>query len=432
MDKFDSKGESQDASSNDISTVQNEYFLPKTTKAKTLPAWLDHFNIRDLKTLFKCSAAMWIMTLLIVINPTLQVIGQATFFGVIVIMISPPSGVLFIGLMGGTTLLIGICLGWAWGVITMKAALSTRPAADLQRQYAALEEAHTRNTTNALQASGQATYQQVGIFEGYLLDTRVTTTYFCMLGLFIYLIARLRVAAPKLTLVSIFGIIVADIHLTIAPLIPTFTGTLARTFVIPAAIAVGVSLVCNLLFSPRSTSSLVMEDMEKLLRPMDGFLHALFLHLEDPARKMDLDRLQLTKSTTISKFQALQGNLVFLAMDMSVCRWSAGDVKSLHEPLRNVMVSFLSLIQIQISRLEFQLKDEKLLESAESIVKKHDNTGYHQFFRAFDLRQQYRDNEGDQHRERGLKAFAKTSSELLKDLSASTAIYQSSTRGMQR
>jgi hypothetical protein len=60
----------------------NGYFLSSNpVKTRQLPAWLDHFNARDLKTLFKCSLAAWIMTILILINPTLRVLGQSAFFG---------------------------------------------------------------------------------------------------------------------------------------------------------------------------------------------------------------------------------------------------------------------------------------------------------------------------------------------------------------
>lgn len=45
-----------------------------------LPPWLDHFNVRDLQTLFRCSVAAWVATLLIFIGPSLATIGQATFF----------------------------------------------------------------------------------------------------------------------------------------------------------------------------------------------------------------------------------------------------------------------------------------------------------------------------------------------------------------
>lgn len=103
---------------------------------------------------------------------------------------APPSGVVFIGLMAGVSIILGASLGWAWGTITMKAALATRPAADLQAQYARLQQENTRNTTNSQAASGQSTFTQIAIYEGDMLDTRVSVTYFCMIGLFVYLVVR--------------------------------------------------------------------------------------------------------------------------------------------------------------------------------------------------------------------------------------------------
>jgi hypothetical protein len=47
---------------------------------KKLPGWLDHFNARDLKVLFRCSLAAWVASLLIFITPSLATIGTATFF----------------------------------------------------------------------------------------------------------------------------------------------------------------------------------------------------------------------------------------------------------------------------------------------------------------------------------------------------------------
>lgn len=90
--------------------------------------------------------------------------------------------------MGVITLIMGMLLGWAWGVIAMKAALATRPAAEtaakLQQlgQTAAAQARATGETTAAA--------QQVLIYEGFMLDTRVTVTYFCMLCFFLYMMVR--------------------------------------------------------------------------------------------------------------------------------------------------------------------------------------------------------------------------------------------------
>lgn len=403
-----------DASSQE--PIDNEYFRAASkSTGKKLPAWLDHFNPGDLKILFKCSLAAWIITVFIVINPVLKVVGQASFFGILVIFIAPPSGVVFIGVMIGVMLMFGICLGWTWGVITMKAALATRPAADLQRQYRALQEAATRNTTYVQQASGQATFQQVAIFEGFMLDTRVTVTYFCMIGLFIYLVARLRVGAPKLIFVQMFSTIIIDIFLTTGPLLPTFNGTIPRTLIIPAGIGIGVSLVCNVLFFPKSTQHIVLEDMAKMLKPMGTLLDATLIHFRAPARKMDLAKLKATKAQISGVFSSLEGNLKFLPLDFSVSRWSAGDVKSLHDPLRQVLIRFFGLLQTHVTRLEYQLKDQQLLEAAEHIRsgKNQDASGGHQIGRTFDLRSEMRPSVEDGVRKEVLRGFSSDSQNLL-------------------
>jgi Putative ER transporter, 6TM, N-terminal len=64
--------------------IENPYLvssLKMQGKNRKLPAWLDHFNVKDLKTLFKCSVAVWIATIFIFIDPVLATFGQATFFG---------------------------------------------------------------------------------------------------------------------------------------------------------------------------------------------------------------------------------------------------------------------------------------------------------------------------------------------------------------
>jgi hypothetical protein len=65
-------------------TVDASYFVDAAggkPRKRKLPQWLDHFNARDLKMLFKASLAVWVMTILIFINDALDVLGQAAFFG---------------------------------------------------------------------------------------------------------------------------------------------------------------------------------------------------------------------------------------------------------------------------------------------------------------------------------------------------------------
>lgn len=90
----------------------------------TLSAWLNHFNARDAKLLFRCWVATWVATTLVFIQPALSRIGVAIFFAALVLYVVPPASILFVYLLGALSLLLGMCLGWAWGLLTMKAALA--------------------------------------------------------------------------------------------------------------------------------------------------------------------------------------------------------------------------------------------------------------------------------------------------------------------
>lgn len=160
--------------------------LTKVTKGKRrLPSWLDHFNSQDLKVLFRCWAAAWVAALFMFIGPTLHMIGTETFFTCIVLFILPPSGILLIFILGDFTLLIGMSLAWAWGVIVMKAALAARSASETRARINALQQ----QASIQANATGQsiASETHVLVLNGFMLDTQVTVVFFVMICLFIYL-----------------------------------------------------------------------------------------------------------------------------------------------------------------------------------------------------------------------------------------------------
>ncbi|KAF4450447.1 hypothetical protein F53441_6446 [Fusarium austroafricanum] len=387
---------------------------------KRLPAWLDHFNAKDLKILFKCSLAVWILTIFIYISDTLRVLGQAAFFGCVVLFIMPPSGVVFIHFAAGVMICFGMALGWAWGVIVMKSALATRPQADLQQRYAELQASAPQNTTNVNQASGQATYQQIAIYQGFMLDTRVTVTYFCMIGLFVYLMSCLRVAAPNLMLITMFSLIISDIYLTIAPLIPTFQGTIPKLLILPSAIAVGVGVVCNLLFFPQSTSQITLGSMADLLRPMSSYVKALSWHFSTKTR-FDPERLQQLKGGLTVSFKSIDTAIKFLPMDFSYRKWSPEDIKSFQEPLRQVLVSFGELLQLSISREEMFEKNAALTKAAEELENSDNERhplAYH-IAKAADLREMTRHPDTEEMITKTIEALSSCTAPLLQPLNES-------------
>lgn len=314
-------------------------------------------------------------------------------------------------------MVFGMCLGWAWGVISMKAALATRPAAETNAKLAQLGAAAQAQVPNAEQSSGQAAYTQVLIFEGFMLDPRVVITYFCMIGLFIYMIARLRVAAPKLVLTQIFGIVVSDIFLTIGPLLPSFSGTIPQVLVKPAVTAVGIGMVCNILFFPQSTSYIVLEGIEDILSPLKGLLDACLVSFERPSAQFDPAKLQATRAHVIAAGKGVDGGLGFLALDISAGRWNTEDIKSLILPVRQLSTSFLALLQFQIHRVEAKSKMTRLTEYGKLLQEgDHSKTpihGHHQLAHALDLRQQFEPPQAEELVGKSLRALFNSSGNLL-------------------
>lgn len=251
--------------------------------------------------------------------------------------------------LGGVSAILGMALGWAWGVITMKAALATRPVAETNAQLYALSQtvASAQNISNPAASSGQSTYAQQLIFDGYMLDARVVATYFCMLGAFIYLMARLKAAAPKLALITLFAIIVSDIFLTIAPLLPSFQGTIPQTLIKPAATAIAINLACNLLFFPESTSHICLRQVGDVVKPVKDFVGAYAAFLASPGQVcVDEARVVKSRRDMLVAFKALQANLAFLPLDFSFGCWKAEDVESLRKPLEDVLAAFMGMLNL--------------------------------------------------------------------------------------
>ena len=59
----------------------NPYFVGSEDTPAPGKGFLDHWNRNDLAKLLKCSLALWIMTILVYIDPTLKTLGPTAFVG---------------------------------------------------------------------------------------------------------------------------------------------------------------------------------------------------------------------------------------------------------------------------------------------------------------------------------------------------------------
>ncbi|KAL4895284.1 hypothetical protein BDV59DRAFT_191799 [Aspergillus ambiguus] len=331
----------------------------------SLPAWLDHFNIRDLKILFRCWVATWVASLLIFIGPALDKIGVATFFGALLLYVVPPAGILFIYLLASLSLLFGMCLGWAWGLLSMKAALAARPATETQ---ALLQKLQQQATIQAKQTGESPSFiAQKLVHDGFMLDARVTVIFYVLISLFVYAMSRIRVANPKCVLAQLFGIVVADLFLLFGPTVPSFTPLLAEVLVKPAAIGIGIGAVCCLIFFPQSTSYVVLSKMEQLIQLGEAPLRSTRERLS--RKSVNLQRLEAERGQIIGALKTISPAMTFLPLDLSRGHWGPDDIKSLNRPLRQFMMAGLSLIDFHISRtaLDQRLENMNLHSENENI-----------------------------------------------------------------
>ncbi|SPJ75903.1 related to membrane protein [Fusarium torulosum] len=339
-------------SSEETSETQNEALaLPQRRK---LPAWLDHFNVHDLKIFLRCWIALWVTLLVIFIHPSLVELGQATFLGAILLFAVPPASMFFIYLLAAFSLLLGMCLAWCWGLLTMKAALATRSSTETQARFELLEQ--TAQEIAGQTGQSPAWEGQILIHEGFMLDTRVTVVFFAMGCIFIYAVARMRCSNPKLVVFQTFGTIVTDIFLLFGPGLPRFQGDLASILVKPGATGIGLGVACSLLLFPKSTSYTVLTEIEKLIRMSNKALAVTKNGLAGESNP--LSDLQASRAGMIGVFKAGQPSLAFLPLDFSRGWWNANDIKGLHERARKLMFTSLYLLDFQIAHVRGQQKVE--------------------------------------------------------------------------
>lgn len=322
-----------------------------------LPGWLNHFNANDLKVAFRCWVAVWVATILIFIDPVLQNIGIATFFGAIVLYIVPPAGILMVYLLASLSLLLGMCLAWAWGLLSMKAALAVRPDEETQARLQSLQQ-QAGILANQTGQSPAAVVQKL-VYDGFMLDARVVVIYFVMCCVFIYALARLRYANGKMILLQLFGTIVIDIFLLTGPILTRFNSKLAQVFVKPGAIGIGLGAVCCLFVFPQSTSYVVLGQMEQLIRMLEAAVDSTRRYFAGD-ETLDDAQLRASKGAIIGLFKAMEPGLAFLPLDLSRGRWNADDVKCLQRRVRDAIAAGVFLLDFHITRVSAAARAERL------------------------------------------------------------------------
>ncbi|KAG8417214.1 hypothetical protein J3459_012508 [Metarhizium acridum] len=359
-----------------------------------LPPWLNHFNIHDGKIVFRCWVAAWVSSLLMLIQPSLTNLGVAAFFALLILIAVPPASILLVYVLASFSLLLGMCFGWLWGLLTMKAALAARPDSETQQSLLALQQAAVAQAKQ----TGQPVSREalVLVHEGFMLDARVTAVFYVMSCVFIYALCRFAHEERE------------------------FQAQLGTILVKPAAVGVALGSACCLLFFPQSTSYAVLEKMEKLVLLQEIALQATRRRLGD--QDLHLGELLEAKAKTAGLYKAMQPELAFLPLDFSRGRWNAEDVKGLQTPVREAMIASLSMVDFHISRINVMQKEDRLAKHHEEEEKNnHEETeiGLHQLRESSELLHALRRPEDGEVQDQTRAALLDTTADVLQACSQS-------------
>jgi len=391
------------------------------SRKRTLPAWLDHFNIHDLKILFRCWVAAWIAMLLIFIQPALTNIGQATFFSALVLLVIPPANILFVYILQAFSLLLGMCAAWAWGLLVMKCGLSVRSESERQSLLASWQT----KAAEAARRTGQdpAWEAQILVHDGHFLNAKVTAVFFVMGLFFIYVLARLRCANPKLFFFQMFGTIAMDLFILFGPGLPSYQADLAVTLVKPGAIGTALGTTCCLLFFPQSTSYAVLDSLGKLVSLMQKPIELTRRGLQD--EELPMEELRATRLKMVSLYKSIGPLVAFLPLDMSRGRWNADDVRALYGQIREAMVAGLSLLDLHITwarSAEQKAEFEKYRQDHDHEKHNHHEAGHRQLSDTAELMHALRDPEVDGRHHRAFELLRDPTSEVFSVTSQSIAL----------
>jgi hypothetical protein len=348
-------------------------------------------------------------------------------------MMCPPAGIETIFLFTAFSLWLGMLLAWGWGSIVMKAAYAARPTADYQAQLQQMQQiASQRANQSGLPVATEA---QALVYEGYMLDARVSAVFLVLGIFFIYCVSLLRMKNPKFIFTQIFGIIITDIYITIGPLLPSFNGTLPTLIIEPASIGLGLAFVSSLLLFPQSTSHVTLDAMEKIIDTLKTPLNTTIEGpVEEKKETQVLADLNATKQGLLGEWNELQPMVGFLKLDLSIGRWNDKDITSVVQDLRKAFIGITNLVNFQISRLGGTLQSQKALalepattassedngEEAESAVpslrekvKEHKDIGFHQLSEFSVFLKAINDSDGAEIRNETLTMLHENSTEVI-------------------
>ncbi|KZT71069.1 hypothetical protein DAEQUDRAFT_724415 [Daedalea quercina L-15889] len=322
-----------------------------------LPPWIstNMRSSRSLKMLARCWVASWVGFIILLPHASLNTLGNTAFFALLASLMAPPNMPLQLFVFAVLTIIVGLCLGWALGAAGMAAALAARSQLLLRSELEKVEQ------SIAGLADPDALFQ-ASIFEGDFLDTRSSVVFGVFLCFAVFVLSLMRAYAPRLTLMSIFGTIAADIYCSYGPLFPFAEYTILTSLLTSLACYMAIGLVVIIFVFPETLNHATLTSVTTLLDTIEGLVKLQEEVLSvgrqpndgsyDDAAKgpteqsMDeafaehgplLTKMAGSRDAMLAMTKGFSGQLPMLNLEFSWGKWSGDDIKALEKPLAGVV-----------------------------------------------------------------------------------------------
>ncbi|KAI0087246.1 hypothetical protein BDY19DRAFT_986266 [Irpex rosettiformis] len=308
-----------------------------------LPPWVlaNLKSRRSQKIWLRCWVASWVAFLIMLPHPSLNILGNAAFFGILASLMIPANLPVQLFIFALATMIVGMCLGWGLGAAAMRGALAARDQVVLQAEL-------QREAQSAAGLANPEALFQSDIFAGHFLDTRSSVVFGVFLGFGAFIFALIRAYAPKLTLMSVFGTVALDIFCSYGPLFPFAQYTILNSLLTSVACYVAIGIVVITFIFPETanhaalvTASALTGKLKNLVDTQEKLIHAPPEELT-PGNPI-IESLVAELRGVLGQIQGFAAGTAFIGAEFSWGKWNAEDVTGLQKPLTMIVSRFAAM-----------------------------------------------------------------------------------------
>ncbi|KAH9974520.1 hypothetical protein BJV74DRAFT_782419 [Russula compacta] len=280
--------------------------------------WIsENWTLSKWRPAIRCAVTEWASLLLLVINPSLRAMGQASFLILIAGMLSPPSDPFVTNTEREVIILLCVLVAWGWASLGIK--------------LASLARTHTDHS---------ATIQD--IFSGVYIEAApsVINALFLFFGSAFFLYVKVQQGPGPFAVATILACICLDMALTTSALYPYAYYKIGQSVVIPLACHSALVIVSSVLIFPTSVAAQHTIRLRAVIGPLGATFHQHLALLGIPTTSPEFSPkdVRVSASKAESALGPLAASARLLRRDISWARFSGKDIDGMREKVQHLVM----------------------------------------------------------------------------------------------